>query len=148
MAEPITEFRGQYRFLSNFFPSLVVLADEGSAVCHTDAYPSVEHAYQAAKTEDPEIRRQIRTAAGPSEAKRLGKACKKRDNWEQIKERIMLNLLRQKFSRQPLKGMLITTGDARLIEGNSWGDTYWGVCRGVGKNRLGHLLMQVRDEIK
>ena len=43
---------------------------------------------------------------------------------------------------------LINTGDAILIEGNTWGDTYWGVCDGVGENRLGKLLMEVREECK
>ena len=61
----------------------------------------------------------------------------------------MKELLMAKFSQnEDLKKKLLDTGDATLIEGNTWGDKYWGVCKGVGKNRLGELLMEVREELK
>ena len=59
----------------------------------------------------------------------------------------MKELLRQKFLIPELGQMLLETGNSPLEETNSWGDTYWGVCKGVGKNMLGKLLMEVRNEI-
>jgi len=133
----VTEFRGKYRFLSNFHPSLVLL--DGAL------YPTVEHAYQAAKTLDYETRKRIRLMEKPGGAKRVGREVALRPNWEEIKLDIMLNLLRQKFLDTSLRELLSeTTGD--LVEENHWGDTFWGVCRGVGQNNLGYLLMQVREE--
>ena len=60
----------------------------------------------------------------------------------------MRDLLRQKFAREPLRSQLLATGEAKLIEGNHWGDTFWGVCRGQGENHLGMLLMKAREEIR
>ena len=60
----------------------------------------------------------------------------------------MHGLLQQKFSFTVLKRQLLETGAAELIEGNYWGDRYWGVCKGVGDNWLGKLLMTVRKEIR
>ena len=72
----------------------------------------------------------------------------KRDNWSRIKNDVMLKLLRRKFvSGSHYATLLLDTGGAELIEGNTWGDTYWGVCDGVGENHLGKLLMLVRDEL-
>lgn len=60
----------------------------------------------------------------------------------------MFYLLMKKFNQEPFHSKLIATGDSQLIEGNTWGDTYWGVCRGKGQNKLGKLLMKVRDIIQ
>lgn len=138
MAEPITSFSGVWRWLSNFFPAKVEFGG--------DTYPTVEHAYQAAKTYDDEARKKIRDTPMPGRAKAIGRTIEMRPDWEALKEEVMLSLLRQKFSDRDLSGLLVATGDTELIEGNYWGDTYWGVCRGEGKNRLGVLLMQVREE--
>lgn len=138
---PIKEFRGDYFFLSNFYPATVRLDGR--------TYASVEHAFQAAKTLDY-FRRQIfrdstTTAAG---AKRLGRKLPIRPDWEVVKLDVMLQLVRQKFNRHKyIRNLLLNTGDSELIEGNWWGDTFWGVCRGKGKNWLGKLLMQVRKEL-
>ena len=136
----IDEFQGENRFLSNFYPSRV----EFDGV----VYPTVEHAYQAAKTLDPELRKKVRDAVKPGAAKRLGRGVALRADWETVKCRVMFTLLRWKFHHQPLRGRLLATGDAELVEGNRWGDTYWGVCGGKGENRLGKLLMQVRKELQ
>jgi len=61
---------------------------------------------------------------------------------------IMYLLLGLKFADPTLRSWLLATGDAILEEGNSWGDTYWGVSRGYGENWLGILLMLVRGEIR
>lgn len=138
-APTIDRFSGSYRFLSNFYPSPVYL--------DTLVYSSVEHAYQAAKTQDLDERLAILDAATPGIAKSLGRRVTLRSDWEQIKEKVMLDLLRQKFKAWHLEQQLLATKDAHLVEGNTWGDTYWGVCGGLGKNRLGVLLEIVRGEI-
>lgn len=136
----ITEFRGIYRFLSNFWPCEVLLDGE--------LYSSVEHAYQAAKTMSYEHRDKIRLAATAGNAKRMGRNVPMRGDWDSIKLQVMLDLLRRKFTHRKLAALLLETSDAELIEGNTWGDRFWGVCAGIGENHLGKLLMQVREEIR
>lgn len=140
MSEPITSFTGEdYRFLSNFSPCLV----EYDGV----TYKSVEAAYQAAKTANP-LERIIFVFATPSAAKKLGKKLKLRADWDDIKVGIMRDLVKQKFTtHKNLAQRLVATGDAKLIEGNTWNDKFWGVCDGVGSNMLGIILMEVRQEI-
>ncbi|KKL91382.1 hypothetical protein LCGC14_1895220 [marine sediment metagenome] len=133
-------FRGEYRFLSNFCPAPVTLSGV--------TYPTVEHAFQAAKTTDVEERQQILACKTPGEAKRLGRTVHLDPNWDEYRQTFMIGLLRQKFSRPPFRQLLLDTGDRVLIEGNAWRDTYWGVCNGIGENHLGKLLMRVRDEIQ
>jgi ribA/ribD-fused uncharacterized protein len=136
----IEKFDGEYRWLSNFWPAMV----------HLDGvvYPTVEHAYQAAKTADPAFREKIRLLPTPGQAKRAGKLAPILEDWHEVKKDIMYNLILEKFSEKTLKEKLLATGDAVLIEGNPWYDTYWGVCRGVGENHLGRILMQVRALLK
>jgi ribA/ribD-fused uncharacterized protein len=146
----IDEFQGEYRFLSNFWPATITF--EGIE------YPSVEHAYQAAKTLDPSERRQIAALATPSEAKTAGRALASRGlqraDWEQVKFDVMERCVREKFIRHAdLRAKLLATGDAELVEGNDWGDRVWGVSPppsqgGQGENRLGKILMSVRDELR
>jgi ribA/ribD-fused uncharacterized protein len=139
LAFEIKSFSGDYSFLSNFYVSPVTFEGE--------TYPSVEHAFQAAKSLDPIIRERIRTATTPGIAKKLGRAIKHlRLDWEQVKLDVMLTLLRAKFQNVNLVRQLLATGGANLVEGNTWNDHFWGVCNGEGKNHLGRLLMQVRQE--
>ncbi len=139
MTTDILEFKEEHEFLSNFWPSPVRF--EGQL------YPTVEHAFQAAKTSDPDGRRRIREARDPGKAKRLGRGVRLRKDWESAKLGIMEGLLRAKFADAALRELLLATGEARLVEGNTWGDVFWGVCRGQGKNHLGRLLMRVREEL-
>lgn len=135
---PIKGFDGtEFAFLSNFFPSTVWY--EGLE------FPTVEHAFQAAKTLDVFRRVEIQKAATPGKAKRLGRKVEMRSDWEEIKDLVMLNLLTQKFSIPHLKSALLATETAFLEETNTWGDQYWGVCEGKGLNHLGKLLMVVRS---
>ena len=141
----IDKFRGKYRFLSNFYPANVVLAGAD--------YPSVEHAYQASKTSNPWIRKNIMSIKEPRDVKIYSRSYESRPDWEEFKPKIMFDLLTQKFSKDPLRQMLSETGDEILIEGNTWHDRYWGKCYcdncgGNGENLLGILLMRVRDEIR
>lgn len=141
--EAITQFRDQYRFLSNFY--MVAVEYEGIR------YPSVEHAYQAAKTLDGHERRWVATLATPGVAKRVGRTLSLRADWETIKIDVMRTLLAEKFCPRinpVLVALLERTGGADLIEGNTWGDTFWGVCNGVGENWLGKLLMERREALR
>lgn len=134
---PITEFKRQYRFLSNFWPCEVFLAPH--------MYPSVEHAYQAAKTLNMDERTKVRTAASAGLAKRFGRTVTMRKDWERLKLTIMADLVFQKFILDPeMRARLVATGDRELIEGNSHGDDFFGKCSAVGQNHLGRLLMEVR----
>ena len=104
--------------------------------------------YQAAKTEDSAQRRRIRESQKPGDAKRSGQKVKMRTDWEQIKFGVMEDLVRQKFTKhKELREKLLATGDVYLEEGNSWGDIFWGTCKGKGLNHLGKILMKVREEI-
>lgn len=136
----ISSFSGQYRFLSNFYQCSVPYAGL--------IYPSSEHAYVAAKTLDLALREAIRDISAPAAVKKYGRILPLRPNWDNLKFGIMYDIVMSKFTTEPLRSMLIATGGAELIEGNTWGDRYWGVCRGVGENRLGQLLMRVRDRLK
>ena len=130
------------RFLSNFYFSSVIY---GGAI-----YPSVEHAFQAAKTLSKRDRERIRRAPSPGVAKKMGGKVRKRKGWDNMKLEVMEELVEQKFSREPFKSRLLATGNAILQEGNWWGDTFWGVDQktGKGENNLGKILMRVRDKLR
>lgn len=136
----IHRFEGRFAFLNNFHACEVEY--------HGQLYPSVEHAFQAAKACNEFDRARILAARTPGEAKRLGNRIKLRSDWEEKKIRIMHALVRSKFTNSTLRAMLIATGEAKLVEGNHWGDSFWGVCNGVGKNHLGKILMKVRREVQ
>jgi ribA/ribD-fused uncharacterized protein len=140
-APRIDRFSDEYRFLSNFYPATVVY--EGLT------YPDSEHAYQSAKTLDRQERRRIAAQPTPADAKRVGEALKYRSDWAAVKYQVMLDCVRDKFTRNPdLRAKLLATGDAYLEEGNTWGDRIWGVYQGQGTNWLGKILMQVRAELR
>jgi ribA/ribD-fused uncharacterized protein len=160
----ITFFSVEKRYgeFSNFYPSSITIDNV--------LYPTVEHYYQVQKFNDQEYREIIRQASTPYKAKILAsqrivggydwrtvlnttiktylqKGVKIREDWEKVKEKIMLKGLEIKFQHPRLKKMLLKTKDAKLIE-NSPTDYYWGVgASGTGKNRLGILLMQVRESL-
>ena len=139
---PIDRFIGEYRFLSSFYPVIISFEEL--------LYPSIEHAYQASKTLEIAARKVIAALHKPGKAKKEGQRLTLRYDWENVKIPIMENLIRQKFSNHNagLRRQLISTGDAELIEGNTWNDTFWGICQGEGTNHLGRLLMQVREEVQ
>lgn len=136
----IDKFDGtEYGFLSNFYPSPIEY--EGIK------YPTVEHMFQALKSLSPVERMSIAAAATPGQAKRMGRRVSLRGDWETVKVDVMRTALQLKFSDPTLRAQLIATGDAELIEGNTWNDTFWGVCRGTGRNMLGTLLMELRSSL-
>jgi ribA/ribD-fused uncharacterized protein len=164
----ITSFTGGYRFLSNFH--------EGSPF-RMDAIPGLwmptgEHAFQAAKATTHDDMMRIVNAGSPMEAKKLGRQIRCQPHWDSYKRRVMLHVLLAKFTG-PMAELLCNTGDAVLVEGNQWGDAYWGavpaahamITRGrpgeppvwqaggyasewlAGHNWLGRLLMMVRETL-
>lgn len=133
----IDKFEGDYYFLSNFYP--IPMIYQGVEFANSEA------AFHAQKCVE---RREEFTHLTPSDAKKLGRQVQLREDWEHVKDQIMLEIVRNKFIQHPsLEEALINTGDAELIEGNWWHDTYWGVCNGVGQNKLGKILMRVRAEL-
>jgi ribA/ribD-fused uncharacterized protein len=137
----INSFTGPNFFLSNFHRMPV--AYDGLY------YKTVEHGYQAAKSLDPAFRNAIRSAPTAGLAKKMGRRVKLRPNWDILRIDVMRELLESKFG-QPnteLRQKLVDTEPCVLIEGNTWGDTFWGVCNGKGENMLGRRLMNIRAEI-
>ena len=134
----IKEFQGEYRYLSNFYHS--PLEYKGIK------YLNAEAAFQAQKEEG---RQAEFSNLDPSQAKRLGRQVKLRSDWDEVKDQIMYEVVSRKFLQNPpLMFKLIHTDDQELEEGNSWGDTYWGVCNGTGQNKLGKILMTVRTLLR
>jgi len=143
----IADFQGDYAFLSNYAPAQVMLDGE--------VFPTVEHAYQAAKSLAPAEREKIRCASTPDLARKMGRKLTPRPDWPEVKVGVMRDLVRQKFERHPdLQKLLLATGDVDLVEGNTWHDNFWGDCRCPrcqalsGENRLGRILMEVRQQLR
>lgn len=140
---PVDEFQGRYRWLSNFWPAEVLTSRW--------SFPSVEHGYQALKFPQgsPEFYA-VGSEDSPQGAKRAARKLKayQLPYFAEIRETVMLELLRSKFSKEPLRSMLTSTRSRMLVEGNQWGDTFWGVCGGRGRNMLGKLIMRVRRELE
>lgn len=144
MANPIRFFKRNQPFsdLSNFAP----------AEFEVDGvrWPTAEHYFQAQKFDDPAYRERIRIAHTPREAKVLGQTRKVpiRSDWENVKETIMKRALQLKFQDARLRSLLLSTKNRPLIEDSPY-DRYWGIgADGKGRNRLGILLMEVRDELR
>ena len=148
----ISSFSGEYSFLSNFYPSIIRIPNNDWE------YETMEHFYQAQKVpRDSSSHRLIQDAKTPAEAKKLGRTLKIRQDWDEVKVGIMMVGLHYKFWRHhQLMDKLVATGDALLIEGNTWGDTFWGQTvvnssdsykfgEGRGLNVLGTLLMCIRQ---
>lgn len=119
----------------------------------------VEREYQAAKTLDEVAARQILACNQPfgsGGSKKLGRAAPLRPDWERVKYQVMARLVTAKFRDHPvLAAQLVATGDALLVEGNTWHDNVWGDCRcggpecvKPGLNLLGHILMSVRETLR
>lgn len=136
----IDRFWGEYRWLSNFYPSLLNLDGRD--------YPTVEHYYQASKASTEEDHEFVRLSPSPGEAKERGQKIPLRIDWEENKVSVMRYALEAKFQNTGLRTALLETGDLQLEEGNTWGDTFWGVCRGKGQNYLGRLLMEIRETLR
>lgn len=143
----IEKFDGEYRWLSNFWDAPVLYWVDSMQT--EVAFPSSENAYQFAKIHPRDVSRadvmdfQICTAG---KAKRMGKKVKIRDDWSDVKLAVMEKILRSKFEDDLLRFRLCETGTQEIVEGNTWGDVFWGVCDGKGSNHLGKILMKLRKE--
>ena len=142
----INSFSGEFEFLSNFYPSPIIVAGE--------SFPTVEHCFQAFKAEHKEDFIRIQTAAVPGLAKRIGRSVEMRPDWENIKIDVMRSALEKKFAIPELREKLLATGNEPLIEGNWWHDNTYGDCKcdkcavKLGRNLLGKLLMDLRTRIR
>jgi len=135
----INEFKGKYYFLSNFY--------EAPVTYNGLVFKNNEAAFQAQKTSDY-LEQIMFESMDPSTAKFMGRRIKLRANWEEVKTDIMYEICLAKFTQnKDLKEKLLATGDKHLEEGNTWGDKIWGTVNGIGENRLGKILMQIRDEL-
>lgn len=128
--QAIKGFSGPYRYLSNFW-----VEPDGS---------HVEGEFQAAKCAEAQDRK-LFTGKTPAQCKAIGRKVLLTPDWEAIKVDVMLFYVTKKFKDHlSLQHQLHLTRTAYLEETNTWGDVYWGVCRGRGDNMLGHILMEVR----
>ena len=138
----IMQFRGRYYFLSNFYPHKFVYGDV--------EYYNSEAAFQAQKCINEAEKLALSNMESPMEAKKYGKTVALREDWENVKNDVMYSVLMAKFSSdEELKRKLLDTGEEELVEGNTWGDSYWGydLKKNEGKNILGKTLMQVRKDL-
>ena len=149
----VPEFKGEYFFLSNFYVC--------NFVWRNHQYPTGEHAFQAAKgyfiqgnaVQQASYFNDVMKASTPAKAKHLGRSVTiDLDTWDAMKAQYMREIIHAKFSNGEgnLVGQLLNTGAMLLVEGNDWGDKFWGRCRDestgkiVGLNTLGTLLMEER----
>jgi N-glycosidase YbiA len=135
--------REAYGAFSNFAPHLIEL--DGLR------WPTVEHYFQAQKFAGTPHVEAIRLASSPMIAARMGRSRARplRSDWDQVKDEIMLRAVRAKFAQhEDLAALLLSTGDALIVE-RSPRDSYWGDGGdGSGVNRLGQILMIVRAELR
>ena len=128
---------------SNFAPFPIALDGE--------RWPTSEHYYQSQKFDDPAYKLKIRRANSPMEAAKLGRDRKQkmRRDWESVKVDIMRETLMAKFTQhEELRLLLLSTGDAKIVE-HTENDAFWGDGGdGSGKNTLGQVLMQVRETLR
>jgi len=139
----IKEFKDEYRWLSNFVPCNIELDGQ--------IYKSVEHAYQSAKSEDDWNWKEFCILEpNPATVRKQSRNIVLRKDWSTVKDFIMLECLKQKYSQEPYKQLLLDTKNEQIQEGNWWGDEYWGVNlkTGKGQNKLGKMIMKIRQEIR
>lgn len=137
--DKIDSFKGKYYFLSNFYKATVTF--DGIT------YTNNEAAFQAQKVLDHNTRLEF-SKLDPSQAKRKGRSVKLREDWEEVKYGLMYEICKAKFTQNlGLKELLLSTGDSYLEEGNTWGDKIWGTVNGIGLNKLGLVLMDIRNEL-
>ena len=149
----ISNFKGKYEFLSNFYTG------PGSDVTINGIhYATTEHAFQAGKFVKRSLRRQVADCATPGDSKRFARALARkvgnRSGWKEADISIywMLKCIRLKFTHPVLARKLVSTHPLNLIEGNTWGDAFWGMVRDKdgrwrGDNWLGKILTHVRAEL-
>lgn len=140
MPEIINSFRGKYSFLSNFYECKIKYKGL--------IFDNAESAFQAMKCEDA-YQWKLFIGIDGNKAKRKGKLVKLRKDWDKVKDYFMYEIVEAKFNQnKDLKQKLLDTKNIILIEGNTWNDVYWGICKNIGQNKLGKILMRVREELR
>lgn len=138
----IKEFQNEFRWLSNFAPVKIVL--DGVE------FPSIEHAYMSAKSDDAEWKKFCSNPINKAgDVKKQVRNIKIKENWNDIKLDVMRKCVEQKFNQEPYRTKLLETGIQYIQEGNMWNDTFWGVClkTNKGENHLGKLIMDFRSTL-
>lgn len=130
-------FRNEYAFLSNFYPTKIEYDDL--------IYRNAEAAFQAQKEVDISLRKKYQYMT-PVEAKRAGRKANLRKDWDEVKDKIMYEVVKAKFLQNRNLIKLLIDVKEPIIEENYWGDRYWGVCNGKGFNKLGYILSKIRKE--
>jgi ribA/ribD-fused uncharacterized protein len=138
----IPYYETSYFVFSNFSPHTVLYKNI--------LYPTVEHAFHAAKFDDEQIRNEIRNAGSPLRAFELGKKYKpfRRSNWDDIKVAVLQEIIREKVKQHAeVREALLATGKENIVEDNPH-DDFWGNGKeGNGQNKTGKILMEIRNEI-
>ena len=130
-------FRNEYAFLSNMYPCKINIDIEGAHY----SFRCAEAAFQAHKC--PERAHEFESMDG-REAKRTGRYVNLRSDWLDLRDNVMRNVLKAKFSDPTLLKKLKSI-PGEICEDNTWNDTYWGRCNGRGMNKLGIMLTEIRD---
>ena len=132
------QFRGRYYFLSNFYPCTIVI--DGFE------YQSAEAAFQGQK--NSQYAHMFTGSVTPFGAKRLGKRVPiDVGEWNARRLEVMKRVVWAKFAQNPKLRKLLIAVTEPIVEDNTWGDTYWGRCKGVGSNHLGQILQEVRNSL-
>jgi ribA/ribD-fused uncharacterized protein len=135
----VDRFVGEYAFLSNMYPSRVEVFGK--------VFRCAEAAFQAAKCKDPKQMASFEPMDG-KQARAVGRKIELRSDWNDVRVHVMQHIVAAKFAQnRGLAEKLVKTGHAKLVEGNTWNDKFWGVCDGEGKNVLGLILMSVREKV-
>lgn len=136
-------FFEEYNFLSNFYLCEVIHNDR--------VFPSSEHAFMFSKLPDTanhDYAYALVVRMSPGQVKRWGRSITLREDWNDIRLRVMEEVVEAKFRDNPIiREKLLALEGYYLEETNSWNDRFWGVCRGEGENNLGKILMRVRDRL-
>lgn len=144
---PILGFKDKYSYLSNMY--ITEITFKHKFISGFIWANSSEHIYQAYKAKYIEDFENVINASDPQEAKRLGRVIEIDKAFKKSKLQIMERIVRAKFSQnKTIKKLLLETGSKYIEETNDWDDIYWGVCKGVGQNNLGKILMKIREELR
>lgn len=127
-------FKNEFAFLSNMYPCIIEDKNGRTWLC-------AESAYQACKSKQYNEFIHL----NGYEAKKLAKQLPLRDDWDLVKLNLMEAIVLAKFSQNASLRVKLLSTKGLIQEDNTWGDTYWGVCKGRGENHLGLILMHIRD---
>lgn len=131
-------FRNEYWFLSNMYPCKIRV--------NGLEFQCAEACFQSFKTTDLELRKKFQNLNG-FEAKKLGKKIKLRPDWNNIRLEVMYRVVLAKFRQHPELFRKLKNVSEPIVEDNTWHDTFWGMCNGVGKNNLGIILTAVQNNL-